>query len=198
MAVSIDAQLTALELARPYAELAQELAKGFKTIKSLQDKHATEKGGLWSGFKQALALGMAAGHTAGNINVGLKVACEEAKVPSGSFRSYGPTIGKMYAEIEAGTLTLAEAENMSIADARARYKKEKVEVTADTDADTSGDALENGAGDNVSTTEPANPLLASVIDKVKTWDDASLTMLLSIIADIEEQATAEEQLEEAA
>ena len=195
MAVSIDKQLTALELARPYAELAQELAKGFKTIKGLQDKLATAKGGLWSGFKQALALGMAAGHTAGNINVGLKVACEEAKVPSGSFRSYGPTIGKMYGEIVDGTLTLAEAENMSIADARARYKKEKVEVTADSDADTSGEAQ---AAANVSTAEPANPLLASVMDRVKDWDDASLTMLLSIIADIEEQATAEELLEEAA
>lgn len=198
MAVSIDKQLTALELARPYAELAQELAKGFKTIKGLQDKLATAKGGLWSGFKQALALGMAAGHTAGNINVGLKVACEEAKVPSGSFRSYGPTIGKMYGEIVDGTLTLAEAENMSIADARARYKKEKVEVTADAGADTSGDVLENGAESNLSIAAPANPLLASVIDRVKGWDDASLTMLLSIIADIEEQATAEEQLEEAA
>lgn len=191
MTTNVDKQLTALELARPYAELAMELAKSFKKQKNLTDQLATVKGGLWGGFKQALALGMAAGHTASNINVGLKVACEEAKIPSGSFRSYGPTLGNMYAEIIAGTLTLSEAENMSIADARKRYRKVKVEQTAETVAEPDAPAE--------SVQAITNPMLASVMEKVKDWDEASLAMLLSIIDDLEEQASQEAQeLEEAA
>lgn len=198
MTTNVDKQLTALELARPYAELAMELAKGFKKVKGLQDSLTTAKGGLWGGFKQALSIGMAASHNVSNIKAGLAVACEEATIPSGSYRGYVGTIGHMYNELVTGTLTLSEAEQMSIGDARKRYRKPAA-ATADVTNEDAAPAA------NVSETANAeqpitNAMLASVMDKVKDWDDSSLSVLLSIIDDLQEQVSQEEaeELEEAA
>lgn len=198
MTTNVDKQLTALELARPYAELAMELAKGFKKVKGLQDSLTTAKGGLWGGFKQALSLGMSAGHNASNVKAGLAVACEEAKIPSGSYRGYVGTIGHMFNELADGTLTLAEAEQLSIGDARKRYRK-----PASTPAEVSAESAAPAANVSEATNTAApitNAMLASVMDKVKDWDDASLSVLLSIIDDLQEQASQEEaeELEEAA
>lgn len=198
MTTNVDKQLTALELARPYAELAMELAKGFKKVKGLNDALTTAKGGLWGGFKQALSIGMASDHNVSNIKAGLAVACEEAKIPSGSYRGYVGTIGHMYNELVTGTLTLSEAEQLSVADARKRYRK-----PASTPADAPADSASEDANvsEATNTAQPiSNAMLASVMDKVKDWDDASLSVLLSIIDDLQEQASQEEaeEMEEAA
>lgn len=194
MTTKVDKQLTALELAQPYAELALELAKEIKGVKSLQDKLEAKKGGVWGGFKRALAIGMAAGHTAANIKAGLAVACEEAKIPSGSFRGYVGTIGHMYNEIAEGTLTLSEAENMSIGDARKRYRKPKAEPSE------SGSGEESSASTASSVSETVNPLVRHVLERIKDWDDASLTVLLGIIDDITTESVEDalEELSEAA
>lgn len=183
MSTNVDKKVTALELAQPYAALALDIAKGMKQVKSLTDKLATSKGGVWGGFKQAISIGMAASHSLANIKAGLAVACEEAKIPSGSYRGYIGTIGHLYTDILAGNMTIAEAEALSVADARKRYRVVKSEpaATGETGEGVGSEETET-AGANVS---EENELLATIVARIKDWDSVSLALLLETLDDVE-------------
>lgn len=109
-------------MAVPYEEVAKGIALAVAANKAHTGKAKEERTNLWGAFKQALSIGLAAGHNVNALRVGLEVACEEQKVPGGSIRSYINTLENMYREIEAGGLTLIAAEKLSIADARKRYR----------------------------------------------------------------------------
>lgn len=115
----------AADAAAPYRTLAGEIGI-IVGAKAKAGERVTEAGeNLWGKFKSALDIGLSADHSADNIAVGLTVACEEAGVPGGSYRTYIGTIRSMYADVlrgeEAGGLSRENALLMKIKDARQRY-----------------------------------------------------------------------------
>jgi hypothetical protein len=111
----------AADAAAPYRTLAGEIGI-IVGAKAKAGERVTEAGeNLWGKFRSALDIGLSADHSADNIAVGLTVACEEAGVPGGSYRTYIGTIRSMYAEVLAGGLSREDALLMKIKDARQRY-----------------------------------------------------------------------------
>lgn len=108
--------------AAPYLALAEGIARSLEATKVQRTALTQVRTTTWDSFKQALSIAATSGHTATALRVGMEIACSEAGIPSGSFRSYVNTIGSLYADIMEGKLTLAAAEVLSVADARARYK----------------------------------------------------------------------------
>jgi hypothetical protein len=112
----------AADYAAPYRSIAATLATIAGAKAKLGEKVTEQAFSLWEGFKQGLDVAIAADHSPNAVRVGFAVACEEAGIPSGSFRSYVATIGSMYAEVQTGTLTREDALLMKIKDARERYQ----------------------------------------------------------------------------
>lgn len=108
----------AAQYSQPYAALAASIARDVA-------KAGAAKQSLWASFKDALSIAANSGHTVTALRIGLEVACSEAEVPAGSFRSYVGTIANMHGAIVAEQLTLADAREMSVADAREKYADKK-------------------------------------------------------------------------
>lgn len=157
------------EYAVTYAELAAKIAGHVakRDAKAAEAKEA--KSTVWGDFKSALTLAHDAGHTVTALRVGLEIACTEADIPAGTFRSYVATVGDLYADVLAETLSIADATALSIADARKRYKVET----------------------------PEEAMRAKLKEAIKDWDAEQLGVLLSLVADINGEAaeTAEESEE---
>ncbi len=104
--------------AEMYAPLAANIANRAAGLKATTDE---AKSGLWGEFKRAFSIAAENGHDAAALRTGLESACLAAEVPSGTVRSYLPTIEKLWQDVDTGSLTLSEATSISIKDARKRY-----------------------------------------------------------------------------
>ena len=111
----------AADKALPYRTLAAAVAQGVATVAAHAERTKGERKGLWATFRSALNAAHDAGHSATDLRVGLTIACNEAEVPAGTIRSYVGTLANMQADVNAGTLPLAEALELSIEKARERY-----------------------------------------------------------------------------
>lgn len=156
------------EYAGTYASLAAKIAGHAAQAAAKAGAAKVAKGNVWADFKSALELAQEAGHTATALRVGLEIACIEADIPAGTFRSYVATVGDLYADIVAEKLTMEQATGLSIADARKRYKVET----------------------------PADAMRAKLMEAVKTWDADQLAVLLSICDDINGEKGGEGEGEE--
>lgn len=126
VAAQVAAQFEAAKA--PYVALAAKVGAGAVVLTQAKEAADGARKGLWSEFKGALSLAMAAEHSPATMRMGLEIACTEAEVPAGSFRSYVGTLANLLTDIQAEALTLAEAEALSIADARKRYKAAPTEL----------------------------------------------------------------------
>jgi hypothetical protein len=106
-------------VAKPYESIAASVANYATGQKEASD---TAKAGIWGQFKRALGIAIENEHSPSTMRTALESACALAGVPSGTIRSYLPTLEKLAEEVDAETLTPAEAVGISIKDARARYK----------------------------------------------------------------------------
>lgn len=122
-AAMAEAASRATGLAAPYRAIAIAIATAVAAQAVHEGKLKVEKVSLWSAFKDALSVAATAEHSPSALRMGLEVACNEADVPGGSFRSYAGTVSSMAQDIADGTLTLADALAMPIVDARNRYKE---------------------------------------------------------------------------
>lgn len=122
IAPGVAAQAAALAL--PYNELARSLATSMAASKVASDTAKTVKTTVWHSFKQSISIAMTNGHDTATLRTGLEIACEEAGIPSGSFRGYVSTIASLHADVDSGALELEQVESISVKDARARYLPE--------------------------------------------------------------------------
>lgn len=152
-----------------YQPLAIDLANRIAAGKSQADKAKGTKQTVWDGFKSALAIAEKEGHTETALRVGLEIACENAGIPSGSYRSYVVTVGNLFHDVKAGELTSEQVEAMTVKEARDRYKPEPT---------------------------PLEAARAKLIEDTKDFDLEQLSLLLSIVQDV--KGTTVEELVEAA
>ena len=122
---AIAAQLLAdqsADAAAPFRTLAGEIARIAETKDKAREKGTEATANLWGSFRSALSIAHDAGMAATTLKLGLAVACAEANVPSGSYRSYVGTVANMLADVNAGGITITDALLLSIKDARERYQ----------------------------------------------------------------------------
>lgn len=146
------------EYAVAYADLAAKIAGHAAQAADKAGKAKDAKATVWGDFKTALTLASEAGHTVTALRVGLEIACIEADIAPGTFRSYVATVADLYTDVldEEKEFTLEQATVISIADARKRYKTET----------------------------PVQMMHAKLKDAIKDWDAEQLAILLSLVADI--------------
>ena len=108
--------------ATPYRTLAAQIKQSMEEAGSLADQQKENRASTWDMFKQALGIASAENHTQLALRVGMEIACDQAGVPGGSFRSYLSTVVNLYSDIKEGNLSLKEAQELSIAQARALYR----------------------------------------------------------------------------
>lgn len=125
--------------AAPYQPLANSIAAKVKEATSDSETVRAERGNIWDGFKKALDIAKAQHHNASAMATGLELACKEAGIPAGTFRSYVATLKSMAEEIESGVapsgtdkddkplvaLTAETAVKLPIMDARKRYQSDE-------------------------------------------------------------------------
>lgn len=135
-----DAMAKAQGFAIPYKALCSELSAISRAMAERAEQGRKDRLNLWDTFKKALAIAANSGHSVESMRLGLELACNEAQIPGGSFRSYVNTLGQLYNDVLRGELKIEEAIGLSIGDARARYRvvspaaklrQELVEVTRD-------------------------------------------------------------------
>ena len=112
----------AADAAAPFRGLANEIGLIVARKKAATKAGSEQSANLWDTFKMSLSIAHGANMDAGALRLGLAVACTEANVPAGSFRSYVGTIGNMYADVIGGGIGLNDALAMTIKDARERYQ----------------------------------------------------------------------------
>lgn len=146
------------EYAVKYADLAAKIAGHAAQAADKAGKAKEAKATVWGDFKTALTLASEAGHTVTALRVGLEIACIEADIAPGTFRSYVATVADLYADVidEEKEFTLEQATAISIADARKRYKTET----------------------------PMQMMHAKLKEAIKDWDETQMALLLSLVADI--------------
>lgn len=154
-------------VAKPYDPIAASVAAYAEGAA----KTATDaKAGIWGQFKRALAVAQENEHSASTMRTALEAACAQAGVPSGTIRSYLPTLENLKADIDDGKLTAAEAVGISVKYARARYKVPPTEA----------EKAEKAARDR----------LAEV---TKGWTAEQIHLLCEVAADTGEEAGEEEE-----
>lgn len=117
-----EAMSKASGFAIPYKALCSELSAITKAQQERAEAARRDRTSLWDTFKKALAIAANSGHSVESMRMGLEMACNEAEIPGGSFRSYVNTLGMLYNDVLKGTLPLEQATGLSIGDARARYR----------------------------------------------------------------------------
>lgn len=112
----------------PYITLAKSIATAMTAAGVKAEASKEGRKTVWNAFKDALTIASTNGHNVSTLRVGLEIACSEAGIPAGSFRSYLGTTANLYSDVTEGKLTLADAQGMTIKDARDRYKPEPSEA----------------------------------------------------------------------
>lgn len=125
LAEQVKAQMAAVSA--PYRALANTLAAELVEVGTLATGVKEKRGGVWAGFKRAATIAQEAGHNSSTMRAGLEIACNDAGIPSGTFRGYVSTLEKLKADVDDGSLTMADLTAISIADARKRYKEPPTE-----------------------------------------------------------------------
>lgn len=169
-------------LAAIYAAAAKAIAKGV----SAMDKAI---GGTWEGFKLAVSTGLEAGQTDETAFKGLKLACDAADVPKGTWNRYSPMARKLYKAILAGEISREEALAMSVKDVEKRFPRKARETAATSQAAPAGNAsTENGAStigqalsDMIEGDSPRAALLSKVNTIIAQMGDDDLTALLDLL-----------------
>lgn len=118
-----DAEVSAIMAQReaiiaPYRKLAQGIATAVAAGKALNEKAQEGKRTLWDSFKAAMKIAVESHHTAEALRDGLSLACAEAEIPTGSFRSYVATTADLFALVKAEKLDLSKATGLKIKEAR--------------------------------------------------------------------------------
>lgn len=147
-----------------YQALATSLANTIAAGKTQADKAKGTKGTIWEGFKSALSIAEKEGHTETALRVGLEIACENAGIPSGSYRSYVVTIGNLFHDVKAGELTNEQVEAMTVKEARERYKAPPTEL---------------------------EQMRAKLVEDTKDFTVEQFGLLLSIVSDVKGDGTDE-------
>lgn len=106
----------------PYKALCGELHAIVTSQQERADAAKKDKASLWDTFKKALDIAIDSGHSVSAMRIGLELACSDATIPGGSFRSYVNTLAQLFEDILQAKLTAEEARKLSIGDARARYR----------------------------------------------------------------------------
>lgn len=169
-------------LAAIYAAAAKAIAKGV----SAMDKAI---GGTWEGFKLAVSTGLEAGQTDETAFKGLKLACDAADVPKGTWNRYSPMARKLYKAILAGEISREEALAMSVKDVEKRFPRKARETATTSQAAPAGNAsTENGASaigqalsDMIEGDSPRAALLSKVNTIIAQMGDDDLTALLDLL-----------------
>lgn len=169
-------------LAAIYAAAAKAIAKGV----SAMDKAI---GGTWEGFKLAVSTGLEAGQTDETAFKGLKLACDAADVPKGTWNRYSPMARKLYKAILAGEISREEALAMSVKDVEKRFPRKARETAATSQAAPAGNAsTENGVSaigqalsDMIEGDSPRAALLSKVNTIIAQMGDDDLTALLDLL-----------------
>lgn len=166
-------------LAAIYAAAAKAIAKGV----SAMDKAI---GGTWEGFKLAVSTGLKAGQTDETAFKGLKLACDAADVPKGTWNRYSPMARKLYKAILAGEISREEALAMSVKDVEKRFPRKARETAATTQAAPAGNASAgsepaNGAADMIEGDSPRAALLSQVNAIIAQMGEDDLTALLDLL-----------------
>lgn len=102
----------------PYRSLAVKIANTVAAGKKIGEKAKEGRQSLWDNFKAAIVVASEAHHSAAAMTDGLSLACDEAKVPAGSYRSYVATASALLAKVSTGTLTVEAAKALTITNAR--------------------------------------------------------------------------------
>lgn len=171
-------------LAAIYAAAAKAIAKGV----SAMDKAI---GGTWEGFKLAVSTGLEAGQTDETAFKGLKLACDAADVPKGTWNRYSPMARKLYKAILGGEISREEALAMSVKDVEKRFPRKARETAATTQTPPAGNASTgsepaNGAADmlegpDADASSPRAALLSKVNTIIAQMGDDDLTALLDLL-----------------
>lgn len=153
--------------ATPYRALAAQIKTVMDESASLAETAKENRTTTWDIFKQALAIAAEEGHTQLALRVGMEIACDQAGVPGGSFRSYLSTVVNLYEDIQEGNLTLKDATDMTITAARALYRV----VT------------------------PAQEARAALLEAVASWTPDEVMVLVAVTKGEADQTEVEEVVE---
>lgn len=119
----------AADAAAPFRALANEIGTIVAKRKGLSAEGTKQGASLWDKFKTALSIAHEAGMSANSLKLGLAVACAEADVPTGSYRSYVSTVASMLADVNsASDTTIVEALALTIQQAREKYQDAEVKA----------------------------------------------------------------------
>jgi hypothetical protein len=170
------------------AALAAIYAKAAKSIAQGVSKMEQAIGGTWEGFKAAVTIGLDAGQTDETAFKGLKLACDAADVPKGTWNRYSPMARKVYKAIAAGELSREEALAMSVKDVEKKWpRKANVRTaTAATTAATGGTSEGNepasgGAADMLEGDSERGRLLSQINGLISAMSEDDLTALLDVL-----------------
>lgn len=152
-----DAEVSAIMAQReaiiaPYRKLAQGIATTVAAGKVLNEKAQAGKLTLWDSFKAAMRIAVESHHTAEALRDGLSLACAEAEIPAGSYRSYVATTADLFALVKADKIDINKASGLKIKEARelvmspdkkqlAALKARFAELTADYTAEQWSDLI---------------------------------------------------------
>jgi hypothetical protein len=153
--------------ATPYRALAAQIKTVMDESASLQETARENRTTTWDIFKQALVIASEEGHTQLALRVGMEIACDQAGVPGGSFRSYLSTVVNLYEDIQEGNLSLKDAQDMTITAARALYRV----VT------------------------PAQEARAALLEAVATWTPDEVMVLVAVTKGEADETEVEEVVE---
>lgn len=117
-----EAMSKASGFAIPYKALCGELSAIAHAQAARDAASRRDRATLWDTFKKALNIAANSGHSVESMRMGLELACSEAGIPGGSFRSYVNTLGQLFEDVLRARITVEEATALSISDARARYR----------------------------------------------------------------------------
>lgn len=112
----------AADAAAPFRSLANEIRSIAQAKGNANTATTNANESLWGAFKSALSIAHDAGMSASSMKLGLAVACAEADVPAGSYRSYVATVSDMLADVNGGGITIEAALLMKVKDAREKYQ----------------------------------------------------------------------------
>lgn len=171
-------------LAAIYAKAAKDIAKGVSALEKAI-------GGTWAGFLSAVIIGLNAGQTDDTAFKGLKLACDAADVPKGTWNRYSPMARKVYKAIAAGEMSREEALAMTVKDVEKRWPRKAnvrtapaattTAVPATGGAGEASEAAGNGSADMIEGNSPRAALLSKVNVIITQMGEDDLTALLELL-----------------
>jgi len=182
-------ELAEAALANVYVKPAKVIAKGCAAL-------AKAAGTTWDGFKEAVIIGLDAGHNDDTAFRGLSLACKSQDVPKGTWNRYSPIARKVYKAIQAGEMSRDDLSGLSVADAEARFPRKANKRTANkaepvkAAPQTETEAMPAGSADMIEGDSERSRLLAEVNSILVSMTEDDLTAVLDMLREF----TAPQQL----